>query len=239
MPLFKDQVALEACPAKTAESVSYGATFAVLGWLVLSNYSGMGYAGASSNNVADAESDDAVLNVPSTGEQATAALAVAAASAASPLPSPLHSQQRLTQGVGTEAAMRYTPLADLEAWHDSLAPQHHSFEHPRPTRFSASDWRASLSRDVQLAETYPVDLVQLSPLIETDLYYRHVDAAAPDLVTEENDTPIHEITVTGSETERLVARPDSISRPQLPRPYRAQEIQRALILPPRIQALRP
>ena len=38
MPLFKEQVALEACPAKTAESVSYAATIAVLGWLLVSNY---------------------------------------------------------------------------------------------------------------------------------------------------------------------------------------------------------
>ena len=41
MPLFKEPVALEACPAKTAESISYTATFAVLGWLLVSNYPGL------------------------------------------------------------------------------------------------------------------------------------------------------------------------------------------------------
>ena len=44
MQLYKDKLALEASPAKTAETASYGATFAVLGWLLLSNYSEFGYA---------------------------------------------------------------------------------------------------------------------------------------------------------------------------------------------------
>ena len=43
MQIYKDKLALEASPAKTAETASYGATFAVLGWLLLSNYSGFGY----------------------------------------------------------------------------------------------------------------------------------------------------------------------------------------------------
>ena len=53
MPLFKEPVALEACPAKTAESVSYAATFAVLGWLLVSNYSVLASKQAENISVAD------------------------------------------------------------------------------------------------------------------------------------------------------------------------------------------
>lgn len=239
MPLFKDQVALEACPAKTAESVSYGATFAVLAWLVLSNYSSMGHAGASSATVADAEPDTTPSRAAFTEEQTSAAWAATPSPTPNLETSPYISPPHLTQGVAVEGEAPYTPLADLEAWHDSLAPHRQPLNLKRPSEFPASAWRATLPSDVQLVDTYPVDLVQLSPMLDTDLYYLHLHDSVPDLDTDESATPIHEITVTGAEPERLVARPDSISRPQLPRPYRAQEIQRGLILPPRIQALRP
>ena len=50
---------------------------------------------------------------------------------------------------------------------------------------------------------------------------------------------IRGITVKGTEADRLTNRPGNIYRPQIPRPYRAQEIQRSFALPLRIQALRP
>ena len=54
------------------------------------------------------------------------------------------------------------------------------------------------------------------------------------------------ISIGGILEERLnanlavrTARPDNTQRPQIPRPYRAQKLQRSFVLPPRIQALRP
>ena len=53
MPLFKDTVALEACPTKTAESISYGVTFAVLAGLLIDNYSGIDYSERESQSLAN------------------------------------------------------------------------------------------------------------------------------------------------------------------------------------------
>ena len=231
MALFKDTVALEACPAKTAESVSYVATFAVLGWLVISNYSGLGYAGMESTSLADMEADATLA------DQSGLPPALAAAEPPSNLPPSTLAQS--PQGAMTENESQYTPLSDLAAWHDSLQPSQRPASQLGSREFTASAWNSESAIETQLTESYHIDLSPTLPLVGGELLSQSSEGLELLLPVSDDSGPIHEITITGSEPNRLVARPDNIRRPQLPRPYRAQEIQRLLVLPPRIQALRP
>jgi hypothetical protein len=234
MQIHKDTLALEACPAKTAETVSYGATFAVLGWLLLSNYSGFSYseqpivsvASPSGNSIAPTES---IINKAATYLEAEAFNETPFSAAI------LHQSKAEIGGFVT------TP----PSWHDNLAPyqQYEGEAHRRA--FSAADWDVHTSDAGQQIAGFIEELVLPLPLL--DAAYLFDVTGISELVnngelasnTSGETGLIRGITVKGAETGRLTNRPDNIQRPQIPRPYRAQEIQRSFVLPPRIQALRP
>ena len=230
MQIYKDKLALEASPAKTAETASYGATFAVLAWLLLSNYSEFGYAEqpiviASAASLAPAAS---IINKAAAyGEVET--LNETSFSAAI-----LHQQE-------AESRKHITapPL-----WHADLAPyqQHESRIHRRA--FSTADWNVHTSDADQQIAGFIEELALPLPLIDTVYLF---DAKGTTEVASNGDLAnitsgetglVRGITVKGAEADRLTNRSGNIHRPQIPRPYRAQEIQRSFVLPPRIQALR-
>jgi hypothetical protein len=230
MQIYKDKSALEASPAKTAETASYGATFAVLAWLLISNYSEFGYAeqpivSASAGSLAPVAS---IINKPAAyGEVET--LNETSFSAAI-----LHQQE-------AESRKHITtpPL-----WHADLAPyqQHESQIHQRA--FSTADWNVHTSDADQQIAGFIEELALPLPLIDTAYLFDAKGttemASNGDLanITSDETGLVRGITVTGTEADRLTNRPGNIHRPQIPRPYRAQEIQRSFVLPPRIQALR-
>lgn len=227
MPLFKEPVALEACPAKTAESVSYGATFAVLGWLLATNYLGVGFAAGE-----DGRRVDPLLTS---------------------LETPVIAQQ--SRGEAPEQ----TELSQLEPPHDMQFNALNDVSLPEFVAWNASldlaqrpvtdnnHW-VSLPSPPTLEQNQVQQYMTQSPLHELGLPLPLVDAvnlaSRPEGVElanndAEGSAAIHEITVFAEGSERLTARPDNINRPQIPRPLRAQQIQRSVLLPPRIQALRP
>ncbi len=230
MQIYKDKSALEASPAKTAETASYGATFAVLAWLLISNYSEFGYAeqpivSASAGSLAPVAS---IINKAAAyGEVET--LNETSFSAAI-----LHQQE-------AESRKHITtpPL-----WHADLAPyqQHESQIHQRA--FSTADWNVHTSDANQQIAGFIEELALPLPLIDTAYLFDAKGttemASNGDLanITSDETGLVRGITVTGTEADRLTNRPGNIHRPQIPRPYRAQEIQRSFVLPPRIQALR-
>lgn len=242
MPLFKNTVALEACPAKTAESISYGAIFAVLGGLLVSNYSGFGQVEPDDQSVASTPSPSTetsitaapLLNRPAAylNREALNELPVAAVT--------LDQQEAQTSNFVTPAP----------AWHAEIEQfqQFQQFEsQPHQRAFTTAPWSSHAGEADQQIKGF-INILDLDlPLpIAGSGYLADAKAAT------ENDINgglvgnalgatelIREITVTGEEAERQLNRPENIQRPQIPRPYRAQEIQRSLILPPRIQALKP
>jgi hypothetical protein len=231
MQIYKDKLALEASPAKTAETASYGATFAVLAWLLLSNYSEFGYAeqpiviasAASLAPVASITNKAAAYGEVETLNETSFSAAI------------LHQQE-------AESSNHITapPL-----WHADLAPyqQHESQIHQRA--FSTADWNVHTSdANQQIAGFFIEELALPLPLIDTAYLFDAKGttemASNGDLanITSDETGLVRGITVTGTEADRLTNRPGNIHRPQIPRPYRAQEIQRSFVLPPRIQALR-
>lgn len=232
MPIFKNTVALEACPAKTAESVSYGVTFAVLGWLLVSNYSGLGNAELAVPTLANTDS-----TLESTSPPAVFA-----------------DTDARTETLSTAIVTQRQPNIELEisklapippTWHTKIEqfPQLEGHSHLR--ELSTANW-SKQSGDANLQiEGFIESLYLPLPLIEADKLFSpmiNIDSGVTGRVANNQVSEnglVHEITVTGAETQRLSNRPDSIQRPQIPRPYRAQEIQRSFVLPPRIQALRP
>ena len=230
MQIYKDKLALEASPAKTAETASYGATFAVLAWLLLSNYSEFGYAEqpiviASAASLAPAAS---IINKAAAyGEVET--LNETSFSAAI-----LHQQEAESRKHITAPSL----------WHADLAPyqQHESQIHRRA--FSTDDWNVHTSDADQQIAGFIEELALPLPLIDTVYLF---DAKGTTEVASNGDLAnitsgetglVRGITVKGAEADRLTNRSGNIHRPQIPRPYRAQEIQRSFVLPPRIQALR-
>lgn len=227
MPLFKEPVALEACPAKTAESVSYGATFAVLAWLLATNYLGVGFAAGEDGRHVDPR--------------------------LAPLETPVIAAQTRREAPEQTGPSQLQPSPELQfnepsdvgqpefvVWHASLDLGQ------RPT-IDESRW-TELPSPLALEQGQAQQTIALSPMQGLSLPLPLVDAANLTTSAEgvelanneaEGSTAIHEITVFAEESERLTARPDNISRPQIPRPLRAQQVQRSLLLPPRIQALRP
>lgn len=235
MPIFRDTVALEACPAKTAESIAYGATFAVLGWLLISNYSGLGNAEPDPQPIANVDSPSTEAPSPTTFANTEAV--------------------NETPFIATALAK---PIMEVESSNFDLAPpawhaemeQFPQFEsHSQLRALSTAIWSKQANDSAQKLESLIEDLNLPLPLIATDidtndLFGTESSSEASfthnltDTALAENDL-VREITVTGTEAQRLSKRPDNIQRPQIPRPYRAREIQRSLILPPRIQALKP
>ena len=234
MQIYKDTLALEACPAKTAETVSYGATFAVLAWLLLSNYSGSGYAeqpivsatSPSENSITPTES---IIN-------RVASYAEVEALTETPFSAAILNQPEAESGDFVTAP---------PSWHADLPPyqQHEGQSHQRA--FSTVDWNVHISDSGQQITGFITELVLPLPLIDTAYLF---DAQGASEMVSNGDLSsntsgeaglVREIMVKDAEADRLTNRPGNIHRPQIPRPYRAQEIQRSFVLPPRIQALRP
>lgn len=232
MPIFRNTAALEACPAKTAESVSYAATFAVLGWLLVSNYPGLGSAEPDAQAVASTNSPSAntypttsFVDSEAQNETLTAAIAPK------------------QPDIGSNSSLF---VSSAPAWHSDLE-QFQQFEsHPHLRAFPTDAWSNQSSDADQQIEGFIEGLNLALPLIDANYLFSARDifdtGIGDDLATGSEagkNELVREITVTGTETDRLSSRPDNVLRPQIPRPYRAQEIQRSFILPPRIQALRP
>lgn len=234
MQIYKDTVALEACPAKTAETVSYGATFAVLGWLLLSNYSGFGYAEQPTVSAAAPSADSNGLAEPIINMAAT--YVEVEALNKTPFSAAILKQPESVSG---------DLVTTLLSWHADLAPYHQHENQAHQRTFSAVGWDVHTSYADQQIAGFIEELVLPLPLIDT-AYLFDANGTSDSVSNGElaSNTPgetglIREITVKGAETDRLTNRPGNIHRPQIPRPYRAQEIQRSFVLPPRIQALRP
>lgn len=237
MPRYKETVALEACPAKTAETVSYAATFAVLGWLLFSNYPGFDYAEQRDQPIISAESPTADTLAPTASIISTAAAYTeAVALNETPLWAAITNQPE---------AESDNVVASPPAWHADLDPYQQYESHAHLRAYPTSGWNGQTGdADKQIA-VFIEDIVLPLPLIDTTYLF---DAKTTvDIVSNGGSASdaagetelIRGITVTSREADRLTNRPDNIRRPQIPRPYRAQEIQRSFVLPPRIQALKP
>ena len=234
MQIYKDTLALEACPTKTAETVSYGATFAVLAWILLSNYSGFGHAdqpivSATSPSGNSITSTEPIIN------RAAAYLEVEALTE-TPFLAVILNQPEAKSGDFVTAP---------PSWHADLPPyqQHEGQSHQRA--FSTVDWNVHISDSGQQITGFIKELVLPLPLIDTAYLF---DAQGASEMVSNGDLSsntsgeaglVREIMVKDAEADRLTNRPGNIHRPQIPRPYRAQKIQRSFVLPPRIQALRP
>ena len=228
MQIYKDTFALEACPAKTAETVSYGATFAVLGWLLFSNYSGSDYAEQPIAS-ATSPSENSITQTESIISRAAAYVEVEALTETPFLAVILNQPEAESSDFVT------TP----PSWYADLPPyqQHEGQSHQRA--FSAVDWNVHTSDSDQQIKGFIKELVLSFPLIDTAYLFDTKSASEMASNTSGEAGLVREIMVKGAEADRLTNRPANIHRPQIPRPYRAQEIQRSFVLPPRIQALRP
>ena len=230
MQIYKDKLALEACPAKTAEIVSYGATFAVLAWLLLSNYSGSGYAeqpivsatSPSENSITPAES---IIN-------RAASYAELEALTETPFSAAILNQPEAESGDFVTAP---------PSWHADLPPyqQYEGQSHQRA--FSTVDWSVHTSDSGQHITGFNQELMLVLPLPLIDTAYLFDTKSASEMASNTSGEAglVRGIMVKGTEADRLTNRPGNIHRPQIPRPYRAQEIQRSIVRLPRIQALRP
>jgi len=229
MPIFKDTVALEECPAKTADSVSYAATFVVLGWLLVSNYSGFGHAELDSSAIVNTDPPRADT-LPPAVFTATKVLNETQNTAVT-----LHQLDSEIEGSNFPST--------APVWHTQIE----QFEsHPHLRTFSTTTWSEQTSDAAQEIIGYieGIDLPLPLPLIDPDYLFTVqsnsdsaiIDALASNLPAQ--NELVREITVAGK-TRGFSSRPENIQRPQIPRPFRAQKIQRSFVLPPRIQALRP
>lgn len=246
MPLFKEQVALEACPAKTAESVSYAATIAVLGWLLVSNYSVL--------------STEQVEDIPVADTTAASSYEAGSVDARRDYLATYIGNYSASEGSSSESLLPLLPLSAAEAQLESeeisesidsqlaaLSAWHSELDQSRPTQLrnkhdrvaaSASWHNSTRSAAQQYTENF---IAGLQPSLElTELDYSLDNYALEELKADTGPpADIREITVTGTDAERNANRPSHIQRPQIPRAFRALEAQRSFILPPRIQALRP
>jgi len=226
MHIFKDTVALEECPAKTAESVSYGAVFTVLGWLLVSNYSGAGHPELDVSAIAN--TDLSIINEAP--------------------PAVITDTQILNETQNTGITLHHSNIEEEINTFLSTAPVWHTeikqFErHSHLRAFSTATWDTQIGDAGQQIEGL-IEGLDLPLLIDAN-YLLNAKSRFDTIIIDDlaNNQPaedefVSEITVTGTETKRLSSRPEDIHRPQIPRPYRARELQRSFVLPPRIQALR-
>ena len=228
MHIFKDTVALEECPAKTAESVSYGAVFTVLGWLLVSNYSGAGHPELDVSAIANTD-------LPLIYEAPPAVIA---------------DTQILnkTQNTGTtlHQSDREAEINNFAStspvWHTEIK----QFErHSHLRAFSTAIWGMQSNDVDQQIEGLIEDLDWPLPVIDSN-YRLNAKIKSNKIIIEDlasnqpaKDELVSEISLTETGIKRLSSRPKDIQRPQIPRPYRAQELQRPFVPPPRIQAFRP
>ena len=228
MNRFKDTVALEECPAKTAESISYGAVFIVLGWLLVSNYSEPSHPELDARVIAD--TDLPIIN-------AALPAAIAEAKIIDKTQAPV-----VTLNNSDIEAEISNFVSTAPVWHTEIE----QFERqPYLRTFSTATWGTQTSDAGQQIEGLIEDLGLPQPLIVTN-YLLNAKSRSETIIVDylANNQPakdelVSKISLTGAEIKRLSSRPEGIQRPEIPRPYRAQELQRSFVLPPRIQAFRP
>jgi len=234
MQIYKDTLALEACPTKTAETVSYGATFAVLAWILLSNYSGFGHAdqpivSATSPSGNSITSTEPIIN------RAAAYLEVEALTE-TPFSAAILNQPEAESG---------DLVTKLPSWHADLPPYQQHEGQALQRSFSTVDWNVRTSDTGQQITGLIKELVLPIPLIDTAYIvdakgaFERVSNGGLSSNTLGEPGLVREIMVKGAGADRPANRTGNIHRPQIPRPYRAQEIQRSIVRLPRIQALRP
>ncbi|MBL4728646.1 MAG: hypothetical protein JKY40_04785 [Gammaproteobacteria bacterium] len=237
MPIDEDTVALEKCPAQTAETISYAATFTVLGWLLLSNYSGFGQADAERRDQAIVSANSSPAAIANTPVIYSPATYRETGTLNETPPSGIISNQLEAESGNF--------VTSPPTWHADLAPSPPYENHTHPRVFSTSSWNAQTGDTDKQITGFIEGLVLPLPLIDTAYLFDAKSAfetASNDALAQDTLSGtgiIRGITVTSGEMDRLTNRPDNIRRPQIPRPYRAQEIQRSFVLPPRIQALKP
>ncbi len=264
MYLFKDPVALEACPAKTAESVSYAATLSVLAVLLVTNYSSFGHIDGAEKTVVYVQKTDAEPLIAETTDVDF-----------EPLPGSVLYEE--LQYEAARFAPALTPIVTsyiVTSYENnnaiSVARHHHNLQpfvvndlvsapklEPLARRVFSAEELPEIADTVVVLESFNLNkaldiqpaMAQTGFTTKTDKEFDAEERKPPGLdllfTTEIASTAtapssrIHQITVNGTEPDKPLNRPHKIQRPQLPRPYRAQAIQRTLILPPRVQALRP
>ena len=226
MHIFKDTITVEECPAKTAESVSYRAAFTVLGWLLFSNYSGVGHPELNVRAIAN-------IDLPIINEAP---------------PEVIADTQILNETQNTGITLHHSNIEEEINNFLSTAPVWHTeikqFErHSHLRAFSTATWGTQIGDAGQQIEGL-IEGLDLPLLIDAN-YLLNAKSRFDTIIIDDlaNNQPAKdklasEIPVTGTETKRLSSRPEDIHRPQIPRPYRARGLQRSFILPPRIQALR-
>jgi len=237
MQIYKDTLALEACPAKTAETVSYGATFAVLVWLLLSNYSGLGDAEQRDQAIASTESPAADTFPPAASILNTAVAYVDVETL---------DETPYSTGIPIQLGAEGSNLATLApARHADLDPYQHYESQTHQRVYTAASWNGwDSDADRQIAGfvegvVLTLPLIEPAALFDTQSTLEIISNSKLASNALDEAAPIREITVTGTGADRPTNRPDNVQRPQIPRPYRAQEIRRSFVLPPRIQAFRP
>ena len=226
MQIFKDTVALEECPTKTAESISYGAVFTVLGWLLVSNYSGAGHPELGVSAIAN-------TNFPMINE------ALPAVIAGTQIRSKTQDTAITLHRTDIEAEVNdFAPTAPV--WHTKIK---HFERHSYLRAFSTATWGTQIGDAGQQIEGL-IESLDLPLSIDAN-YLLNAKNRSDTIIIDDlaNNQPatdelVSEISVTGTEAKRLSSRPENIQRPQIPRPYRARELQRSFVLPPRIQAFK-
>ena len=240
MKIYKGTLSLEACPAKTAETVSYGVTFAVLGWILLSNYSGFGYADQHIVSATSPSENLITPTVPIINKIAAYAEVEVEVEVEvfteTPFPAAILNQPE---------AERVDFVTKPPSWYADLPPfqQHKGQTHQRA--FSTVDWNVHTSDSDQQITGLTKELVLPLPLIDTAYIFdakgafERVSNGDLSSITSGESGLLREILAKGAGADRPANRTGNIHRPQIPRPFRAQEIQRSIVRPPRIQALRP
>ena len=228
MLIFKDTVALEECPAKTAESVSYGAVFIVLGWLLISNYPEPSHPELDVSAIAD--TDLPIINAAPPAVIANSKI--------------LNKTQItvITLNKPAKKAEISKFVSTAPVWHTEIE----QFERQTYLRtFSTATWGMHTSDAGQRIEVLMKDLDLPQPLIDAN-YLLNAKSRPDTIIVDDlannqtaRDEVVSEISLTGTETKRPSSRPEDIQRPEIPRPYRVQELQRSFVLPPRVQAFKP
>ena len=228
MHIFKDTVALEECPAKTAESVSYGAVFTVLTWLLVSNYSG-----GDHSNIGISTIDN--TDLPLINEAPPAVIFD------TQLLNKTQSKVLTLKETDKEAEVNNFASKAL-VWHTEIE----QFErHSHLRVYSASTWATQTNDPGRQIEGLIADLDWPLPIIDSNYLLNAKRKPDPIIIAvlasnqPAKDELASEIPVTGTEIKRLSSRPDEIQRPQIPRPSRGQELKRSFVRPPRIQAFKP
>jgi hypothetical protein len=267
MPLFKDTVALETCPAKTAETVSYGATLLVLAGLLLANFANSSHIPGTKKAASELTTASALsyLRLENKSEPSVIIASNAEQNPLEPEAIPTEDEYaeastnvQFPSSIDRDSSSLVFALGTLS---ESLEPPTTNEQQPMPENSFMLQQKTGLPGFIyentievafsnQALRAFGLDLTaeeRLSPLMVASTAYTmpqnsqheemlHSGSSSASTVA----TEVREITVSASETERLLNRPNKIQRPRLPISSRPQPAQiKAILLPPRVQALRP